>query len=195
MFITVEGIDGAGKTMVVETIDNKYDIIKTSEPTEFWTGKQVRRALKSDTPEFTDLFLLLADRCNHIENLIKPELDKGNIVVSDRFSDSSLAYQTVTLQKFHRNPFMYIDLLMVPWTIEPNLTIYLDISVETALERSDKEEKYETYEMLEQVKNNYDDIKNRFSHRYVTVNGEQSKEEVKSEVLDIVSNKLERGKI
>lgn len=156
-FITVEGIDGSGKTTVVESIAEKYDCYTTSEPSDFWTGRQVRKALREDTPKFTDFFLFMADRQMHIEKYIKPRLQSGEMVVSDRFSHSTYAYQSVQLEDHLEavSPYNWMRGVMEPWNIEPDLTIYIDIDVETALERADEEEKYEKREMLEEVKANY----------------------------------------
>jgi len=191
-FITAEGLDGAGKTLVVKAIKRKFDAETTCEPSEFWTGKQVRKALRNDTPAFTDFFLFMADRHYHIEEYIKPHLENGNIVVSDRFTDSTFAYQPVQLQDELDDPVDWMAKVMAPWNIRPDLTIYLDISVDTALERADGEEKYEKREMLEQVKQNYSYIHDlRDEDEYAVVDGEQSKKEVREEVLDIVQDAID----
>ncbi|AGM11703.1 TMP kinase [Halovirus HCTV-5] len=188
-FITVEGLDGAGKTLVVKAIKRKFGAVTTCEPSEFWTGKQVRKALRSDTPAFTDFFLFMADRHYHIEEFIKPHLETGKVVVSDRFTDSTFAYQPVQLQDELDDPVDWMAGVMSPWNIRPDLTIYLDISVDTALERSDGEEKYEKREMLEQVKENYSYMMDLADEKeYAVVDGEQSKKEVREEVLDIVQD-------
>lgn len=190
-FITVEGLDGAGKTLVVKSIKRKFGAETTCEPSEFWTGKQVRKALRNDTPAFTDFFLFMADRHYHIEEFIKPEVENGGVVVSDRFSDSTLAYQPVQLKgEIHPSPQQWMERVMDPWNLTPDLTIYLDVSVDTALERCDGEEKYEKREMLEEVKANYDDLTKRFSDRFEVVDAEQSKKAVREEVLSIVGNEL-----
>lgn len=187
-FITVEGLDGAGKTLVVKAIKRKFDAETTCEPSEFWTGKQVRKALRNDTPAFTDFFLFMADRHYHIEEFIKPAVEQGRTVVSDRFTDSTFAYQPVQLQDELDDPVDWMGKVMAPWNIRPDLTIYLDISVDTALERADGEEKYEKREMLEQVKQNYEYLRDLSENedRYITVDGEQSKAEVRREVLSEV---------
>lgn len=192
-FITVEGLDGAGKTLVVKAIKRKFDAETTCEPSEFWTGKQVRKALRNDTPAFTDFFLFMADRHYHIEEFIKPHVQDGGIVVSDRFSDSTLAYQPVQLQDDLEDPVAWMSDVMRPWNYCPDLTIYLDVSVDTALERCDGEEKYEKREMLEQVKENYEYLVDRDidAPEYAVVDAEQSKKEVREEVLSIVAEELD----
>lgn len=162
-FITVEGIDGTGKTSVIEHLkpviaDHGRAVSTTAEPSRYWTGKQVRRALRSDTPTFTDFFLFMADRHYHIEEWIKPSLENGHVVLSDRFADSTRAYQSVQLEdEFATKPHTdsWIETVMEPWSIEPDAVLYLHAPVDVVLERVDAEEKYEKKEMLEQVKENY----------------------------------------
>lgn len=190
-FITVEGIDGAGKTLAVQAIENEFNVITTQEPSEFWTGKQVRRALQEETASYTEFFLLMADRQYHIEKLINPELDKGNTVVSDRFVDSTFAYQTVQLDGEIQNTNKWMEYVMYPWLIEPDLTIYLNISVDTALERVDREDKFENQKMLEKVKHNYDSLSLANEDRYEIIDGEQSKEEVKEQTLHTVKKHIQ----
>lgn len=202
-FITVEGIDGAGKTLAVEAIEEEFDPVTTSEPSDYWTGEQVRRALREETPPFMDFFLLMADRHHHIEEVIKPQIEKGNIVVSDRFADSTRAYQPVQFEEHigDRSALGWIEKVMAPWNYEPDLTIYLKVSVETGLARCDQEEKYETKEMLEQVKENYEswigfpttEESRPSNHRrrdFAVIDAEQSKKQVRSEVVEVVEEVL-----
>jgi len=190
-FVTVEGIDGAGKTTVVDAINTNWKrVIRTQEPSDYWTGKQVRRAISndSDTHPFSTFYLFMADRVHHINNRIKPAIDDGMLVVSDRYADSTLVYQPVALQNHLQAPQQYMERVMRPWNYEPDLTIYIDIPVELAMKRVAGDEEYEKKEFLEQVKENYEELCDRFSHRYVRVDGTQAKEEVKEEVLDIIND-------
>lgn len=189
-FITVEGIDGAGKTLAVKAIREEFDAVTTQEPSEFWTGKQVRKALRNETPAFTDFFLFMADRHYHIEEKIKPALRDRELVVSDRFHDSTLAYQPVQLQDELEYPQQWMERVMAPWNLVPDLTIFLDVTLDTAMSRLDGDEKYERIEMLEGVAANYEQLRDRFTERYVTVDAEQSKGEVRDEVLGIVRDHL-----
>lgn len=188
MFISLEGIDGAGKSTVAEAIAEELpgEVMLTSEPTDNWTGRQVRRALSSSTPEFVDFFLFMADRTNHIENLIRPVDESGGLVISDRYADSTYAYQSVQLGDSLDNPIQWMKTVMAPWNYEPDITIFIDISVNTALERADGEEKYETRDMLEQVQENYYDLLNAEQERFIVVDGEQPQADVIDEVVGIV---------
>lgn len=192
LFVTVEGIDGAGKTTVVDAIDEEYKrVVRTQEPSELWTGKQVRRAINNETDEvhpFATFFLFMADRVHHIQKEIEPSIEDDMIVVSDRYSDSTLAYQPVALQDHLQHPRQYMEQVMHPWNLEPDLTLYIDVDIDTAINRMDGTEEYEKREFLQQVKSNYEDLVNYFSHRYVVIDGEQSKEEVRREALEVIGN-------
>ena len=197
LFVTVEGIDGAGKSTVVKTIQSEYkQCISSKEPSNLWTGDAVYRSITSDdTNPFTDFYLFMADRAHHIDNVIKPGLDDDMLVMSDRFADSTRAYQFNALdselpgdEEFTEQ---YIDSLMEHWNVEPDITIYLDISVDTSIERSEGKDKYEHREFLENVKQRYEYLQNKYSDRYVVVDGEQSKEGVKDDVLQIIQSSSE----
>lgn len=187
--ITVEGIDGAGKTTVVNTIEDNVDnTVTTKEPSDLWTGEQVYRAISSDseTPATTDFFLFMADRMNHIENLIRPALREGKTVVSDRYADSSRAYQEIAMREEIPLSKHYIEEVMEPWNIKPDTTIYLDITPETAIRRADGGDKYEKKEFLQKVRANYERIIAEDPRRFIRIDGEMPKDEVKNEVLKII---------
>lgn len=205
-FVTVEGIDGAGKSTVVNAIEehfestlfwqeddyNTVDVIRSKEPSNYWTGDAVYRAIDDDsqTPPLTDFLLYIADRANHVENTVLPALDAGQLVVSDRYVDSTRAYQPVALQGQLDDPEQFIETVHEQagdWCLQPDLTIYIDISVDTALERTEGGDKYEKRDFLEQVRENYEQLAETHSDRFVRIDGEQSKEEVGSEAITEVS--------
>lgn len=193
-FVTVEGIDGAGKSTVVEAITGTFDDVRlTSEPSELWTGKQVRRCLSDDSVHpLVDFYFFMGDRVHHIETEVKPYVEQGSLVVSDRYADSTRAYQPVSLEQCDyfasmEHAKIFIEFVMSPWDYDPDVTILVDVSVETALKRMDGVEKYEKEWFLTRVKRNYELLANKHD-RFVVVDGEQSKEEVAEEVIEIVSN-------
>ena len=104
MLVTIEGIDGSGKTTVEEALRDSYDgAFFTTEPTapgphENEFGWAVRQAIKDDaTPPMAVLFTFLADHANHIETILRPALDSHDLVVCDRYIDSRMAYQGYAL--------------------------------------------------------------------------------------------------
>jgi dTMP kinase len=163
--------------------------VTTAEPSELWTGKQVRQCLSdSDTEPLTDFYFFMGDRVEHIEKEVRPTDEKGKLVISDRYADSTRAYQPVALAESDQfdsqtQAKLFIEETMAPWDYEPDLTIYLDISVDTALERCDESEKYEKREFLEKVKQNYDALIDAERERFVVIDGEQSKEKVAQEAV------------
>lgn len=191
-FVTIEGLDGAGKTTVADAIEEEFsDVTRTQEPSDLWTGKQVRRAISNDTDDvhpLTTFYLFMADRVYHIDQRIKPAVESGELVVSDRYADSTLAYQPVAVEEYVPNPHGYMRKTMAPWNYEPDVTIFIDIPVHVAIERSAGDEEYEKAEFLSRVKQNYEFIQDEFSDRYVIIDGTQSKEEVREQAVEAIKN-------
>lgn len=195
-FISIEGLDGAGKTTLINALDEQFDVVTTSEPSEFWTGEQLRKALSSETPEFTDFFLFMADRHYHIESLIKPNIEAGKTVISDRFADSTRVYQPYQLGDSRLEfPAHWIESVMAPWNYPPDIVLYLRIDVDTALERADSDEKYENRDMLEQVKENYESlvcsqIESDTGPEYIVLDGEKPKSDIVQTAKLHLENKI-----
>jgi dTMP kinase len=191
MFVSLEGLDGSGKSGALDAIKEKYPgVVTTSEPTDLEYGQLIRRNLSQDTDPIVDFYLFMADRRNHIEQRVKPADQSGKLVVSDRYADSTRAYQPVALAgESDDKPFdspweakLFIEQTMAHWNYEPDLTLYIEISPDTAMERAAGDEKYEKLEFLTSVKQNYDAIADSYE-RVVTIDGERSREEVKWSAL------------
>lgn len=184
MFVTIEGLDGAGGTTLTQALKEEYPTaVTTREPSSRQYGSIVRERLSQDTEPMLDFLLFMADRFDHINEVITPADEAGRLVVSDRYADSTRAYQPVALTGDNA-PFNslweakhFIEFVMEPWNYEPDLTLYLDISVDTALDRADGDEKYEKRAFLEQVRENYDALCES-KERIVRVDAERSPEEV-----------------
>ncbi len=155
-FIVLEGIDGSGTTThsnkLAKWIRSKnFEVVVTMEPSEGSIGRIIRNYLLfgGGFPAFHAL-LFAADRVEHTEKVIKPLLNRGVIVVSDRYVESSIVYQTAegldiewieTINKF---------------AIEPDLTIFLDVEPKVALNRKNRvKEKFENVEFLKEVRRIY----------------------------------------
>lgn len=195
MFVTIEGLDGSGTTTLVESLSQEYgDAVTTSEPSDLEYGQLVRRNLSDEHSDpIVDFYLFMADRRDHIEQRIRPADEDGHLVVSDRYADSTRAYQPVALAG-DDGPFdspwdakLFIERAMASWNYEPDLTLYLDISVETALERSAGDEKYEKRDFLETVKENYDALADT-EDRIIRIDGEQSKGGVKKDAFELIES-------
>ena len=195
--LSLEGLDGSGKSTVIDAIQEEYDdVITTAEPSELQYGQLVRERLsQDDSNEMIDFYLFMADRISHINDIIKPAEKEGKLVVSDRYSDSTRAYQPVALTGEDKpfdsvwNAKHYVQYVMTPWEYEPHLTIYIDISVETALQRCNESEKYEKRQFLEQVHENYKGLV-QAEERIFAIDGEQPPEDVAESAIDVIESEL-----
>ena len=139
-FITLEGIEGSGKTSSIKSITDLLDrkrisYVVTREPGGSSIGSELRSILldpKTEISSEVELLLMLADRKDHVEKVILPNLEAGNWVVSDRFMDSSIAYQGGGrgLDKEMINAFS--NNLNLPI---PDLTLLFDVPVKISLSR------------------------------------------------------------
>jgi len=142
IFITFEGGDGSGKTtqlgLTVDWLKNQgHDVLQTFEPGDSPLGKKIRHLLLSGehtpVPE-AELLLFLADRAQHVQQVIKPALKAGKTVVCDRYTDSTLAYQLAG-RALEDNPDLRAMLAWAECGLSPDVTIWLDLSVQDAAER------------------------------------------------------------
>ena len=142
-FVTIEGGDGSGKTRQVGLLDEYLDSLGVSrlltrEPGDTPLGRQLRKLLLEGRPESladeTELFLILADRAQHVREVVRPALEQGKLVVSDRFADSTLAYQGYG-RGMDLGLLRRLNLVATGGAI-PELTIILDCPVEVALARA-----------------------------------------------------------
>ena len=150
-FITLEGIEGSGKSTSLKTIkkflkDLNIEFILTKEPGGGPLGKDLRKMLldkKSEISSEVELLLMMADRKNHIDQLVLPNLHKGVWVISDRYLDSTYAYQGGGRQLSFSKIDDLTGLLNLP---KPDLTLLFDLPPETALERAAKRSELDRFE-------------------------------------------------
>lgn len=182
MLITLEGIDGSGKTTVWNRLQNELPNDKflfTREPTTSKYGELLRENLSNDTEDrFTELFLFMADHAHHVNNTIRPALNNDKVVICDRYIDSRCAYQGYTLANDLLNPTKFIYDLHDGWSVFPELTIFLNVDVNTSLSRLDTNEKFETKNKLMNIKENYEELATKDHNRFHIINGETSEKEV-----------------
>lgn len=187
--IVVEGIDGAGKTTLINMLrkdKTSSDWIFSQEPTDREIGRKLRRLLKEGTVNQRELLkLFVLDRQDHVENLILPSLNSGKIVLLDRYYLSTVAYQGVEFDDLW-------ELLKMNETIAPlpDLVIYLEVPFETALERvsqrGDQRTLFEKEELLKRIAENYEKILPLF--RYYRLKTYKSPEELHREIMYILEN-------
>ncbi len=190
MLVTLEGLDGSGKTTVWEALHDVYPKATfTREPTESWYGEAVRRSLGDpEADPLAELFLFVADHADHLASVVRPALEDGDLVVSDRYSDSRYAYQAAALEGVVQRPMEYVRGVHGPFTRPPDLTVYLDVSPETAAARSDRGMKFENSDYLAAVRANYERLLSAEPERFVRIDAERSPEEV----IEAVEETLER---
>ena len=153
-FITLEGIEGSGKTSSLKGITDlldKKDIsyIVTREPGGSSIGKELRAILLDPDTKISpevELMLMLSDRKDHVEKTILPNLEKGNWVISDRFMDSSFAYQGGGRQLDKNLIISFAEYLNFPL---PDLTLLFDLPAEISLSRVMARGKLDRFEIEE----------------------------------------------
>ena len=197
LFIVIDGIDGSGTTTHSRLLTGflKGKNIKvhlTSEPSKSEIGILLRKFLKNkDIPPTTDALMFAADRDIHYHNEIKKKLDEGFIVISDRYIESSIIYQS-----------LQSDQISIEWVKEinkfagkPDLTIFLDLDPKISLARKQDEnlEKFEDISFLTNVRNLYLSRANKLN--YPVINSDDVIEFVQLKIQKIVNNKLKELKI
>jgi dTMP kinase len=180
MLVTLEGIDGAGKTTVLSALSDAYpEAVVTREPSESWYGEAVERSIAAaDSDSLAELFLFLADHADHLARVVRPALADGSLVIADRYVDSRIAYQGATLRDEVKRPMEYIRGIHEPFTRMPDLTLYLDIDPETAAERAGATNKMEHADFLADVRANYERLIDAEPDRFVRIDATRPPEEV-----------------
>ncbi len=204
-FITFEGVDGSGKStqlrmLASELLIKGFDVLTTCEPGGTPLGRRLREAFletEENVAPLAELLLFAADRAQHINFLIKPALEQGKIVISDRFADATFAYQGAGRGFSESTVNQVIEL--ATGGLKPDLTLFFDLPIEKALSRTNSrsdtgEQKNrmdkETADFYTRVRAAYLEIAEREPQRFRTVNAEDSTSEVQSRVMEIVSEFL-----
>jgi dTMP kinase len=205
-FITLEGGEGAGKSTIQKAIADRlradgYAVDTTREPGGSPLGESIRSWLLENKKHVAvssqaELLLFLAARAQLLEELIKPSLHAGRIVLCDRFNDSTVAYQGGG----RGLGIDYVQQLcdLVCHSVQPNLTLFLDISPKQGLERAKKAEKeiaddrFESEQLTfhENVYNAFKQLAHKHPHRIVAINAAQPLSEVIHESIAVTLAKM-----
>lgn len=191
IFITFEGGDGAGKTTLIQKIftDLKnlgFDVLQTRAPGGTELGKEIRNLLlhQQDVPlsKRTELLLFLADRAQHVDEWIVPNLKKNKIILCDRFNDSTIAYQGGARgfkEELVRKLCNFsCDGLM------PDLTLYLDLDPKIGFERTRKAGlvkdriESETLKFHQKIRKMFKQIAKKEPKRFIMLDASKTPEEV-----------------
>ena len=190
--LSFEGIDGAGKTTQIDGLERLiraagHEVVRTREPGGTPLGEKIRGLLLTDemTPR-TETLLFFAARCEHAEKVIKPALERGAWVLSDRFTDATYAYQTGGKGMKGED----VEALEA-WTLAgfaPDVTVLFDLAPEVAARRrtirageGDRFER-ESADFFARVRNAYLDRAARDPKRFVRVNAEEAPETIAAQL-------------
>ncbi len=193
-FITLEGIEGAGKSTHLNTLratlgSRNIPVLTTREPGGTPLSETIRQWLLDPRQNICDdaeLLLMFAARAQHLQHRIIPALKQGTWVLSDRFTDASFAYQGggrgIAEQR--------IELLKqwVQGEFEPDVTLLLDVSPETGMARVGRRGKKDRFEQnrlefFQRVRNHYLERAERFPQRFLVIDAEHSEHRVRQQLL------------
>jgi len=212
VFITVEGLDGCGKTTQIERLVRRlrqrgFDVEQTVEPGGTRIGEQIRRILldarNQEIVPVTELLLYFASRAQNVAEKIRPALEAGKIVVSDRYTDSTLVYQGIArglgeevVRQLHE---------IACGGLDPDLTLYLDIDPEAGLARARHRNRgvrgdeagqtrmdEQSAEFYRRVRRGYLELARREPQRVRLIDASRGMEEVERDVWAAVSAFLEK---
>ena len=202
LFITLEGIDGSGKSTQAnalgEALNKNGNIaILTREPGGSVGAELIRKLLVEGDPNRwspeTEMLLFTAARRDHFEKTIRPALERGKIVISDRFADSTRVYQGATRGDL-RALVDQLHQLMIGG--EPDLTLIIDVdpqeSLARGLARGSGEDRFEDFglDFQKKLRQGFLKLGNDFDKRCKIIDGTRSVDDISSEILTLVYNKL-----
>ena len=192
LFVCIEGLDKSGKTsqsiLLVNSLSRRgFDAVYTTEPSRGEIGKFIRRYVlsrKERVPAVVEALLFAADRVDHVETQIKPMLEEGKVIVSDRYVYSSLAYQGAAgldiewIKEINRS------------ALKPDLAIYLDVPVEVVSRRSARRR---SVMELPHIQKGVQEVYLRFAREgeLVPIDGRRPIEEVSRDIEALVLERLE----
>lgn len=188
MFVTFEGPEGAGKSTVVQALADRLrqvgkEVVTTREPGYGPTGERIRSILLSGEriSDRCELFLFLADRAQHVEELVGPALADGKTVICDRFSDSTVVYQGYA--RGHDLSMLRAWNTFATRGLTPDLTLLLDLDVAVGLARIQDKDRLdrEPLEFHQRVRQGFLAEARLSPARWVVVNAEQPLEAVTEE--------------
>ena len=200
MLVTIEGIDGSGKSSLISSLQTllcDLSPVFTREPGSTWVGDQVRRAVAERADPVCEALLFAADHAAHLSTLVRPALKHGRLVISDRYSDSRYAYQQETLKEYIDDPLAWLQELHAGWTIRPDLTFLIVLPVDEALVRigeKQSREHFENHNLLEKVQEHYLTIAESDPSRFVLIDGMKDQKEISGFVAGVIRDSFARSR-
>ena len=208
LFITFEGGEGVGKTTQINLLKSyllniNYKVVCSREPGGTIEGEQVRKLLVSGSSKtwdpMSEALMFNASRRQHINKIIFPSLDKGNIVLCDRFIDSTIVYQGYAgsieqsiLKDLHKK-FCY--------NLYPDLTFFLNLDASLGLKRTRKRSDYKEENRFEnfgldyhnKISKGFNNLANNNKERIITIDASQSIEQISKNIINFINLKLEKN--
>ena len=208
LFITFEGGEGVGKTTQINLLKSyllniNYKVVCSREPGGTIEGEQVRKLLVSGSSKtwdpMSEALMFNASRRQHINKIILPSLDKGNIILCDRFIDSTIVYQGYAgsieqsiLKDLHKK-FCY--------NLYPDLTFFLNLDASLGLKRTRKRSDYKEENRFEnfgldyhnKISKGFNNLANNNKERIITIDASQSIEQISKNIINFINLKLEKN--
>ena len=206
MFITLEGPEGSGKTLQLPKLadylrQSGFDVLATREPGGTSISEQIRTILhnlenKEMNPR-TEILLFQASRAQLVEQVVRPHLAKGGIVICDRYADSTLAYQGYGHQIDIESLRVLVN--FATGGLKPDLTLLLDVDVETGLRRKELKGEWNrldayNLEFHQRVHQGYLQLVRAEPERWVAIDASQSPTQVQTEMRKVVIERLRINK-
>ena len=203
-FITIEGIDGCGKSTQSEKLmvflggTLNRSALRTCEPGGSLLGDKIRNLLlhqpiETQPTPLAEIYLYMADRMHHIETIIKPNLEQGAVVISDRFRDSTIAYQghgrgiNIGFLAYLNSP--------ANLGVWPDLTFFIDIEESTFIQRYEKKRSLDfmeqsSLEFYQRVQAGFREMCHENDRRFVRIDGDKSIGDVQTDIQEVVKDRL-----
>lgn len=200
LFITFEGADGCGKTTQINLLKDYlgqkgYDIVLTREPGGKGLGEKIREILLNYDGEVSnqcESFLFLADRAQNIDTIVNPAINQGKIVLCDRHTDSTVAYQGYGRQLDIEQIKMLNKIATKSTT--PDITLVFDVDIETSMTRVGTEkDRMENAgkEFFNRVRNGYLELAKQEPDRIKVIDSTKSIEETHKQVIEIIKKVID----
>ncbi|QWW19778.1 dTMP kinase [Schaalia sp. 19OD2882] len=202
LFLTFEGGDGAGKTTQIQRVKEWFEmrghrVLVTREPGGTELGAELRRLVQNgpeDVDPRTEALLYAADRAYHVATMIRPALERGEVVLGDRYIDSSLAYQGAARA-------LGVDEIraLSSWATQdlvPDLTFLLDLPPEVGTRRRSKEPdriERQSTDFHERVRHEYLRLADSSPDRFVVIDAVGTRDEVFSEIRGVLEERFPKG--
>lgn len=199
-FISFEGIDGSGKSTQINKLKeflerNGYDVLLTREPGGTKISEKIRTLIldadNKGMTAMTEAFLYAASRAQLVEDVIKPAVESGKIVISDRYVDSSIAYQG-----YGRKLGDFVEIInnYAVQNVMPDLTVFMKVEPNIGNDRISNREKdrmeLEAQDFHMAVYHGYDDLEKRFPDRIKSIDATRSIDEIHNDILEHVKELL-----